>query len=241
MSLKNQSTDLTQLFQKAALLCVDTQRAFCDPHSEAPRGNMKTKEICAKLKRDVSKFRNADIPVIWLYMDEGIFRPANPLKSYDGFYLAQPDYEKDTLIPKKANSGFIADENRRAKLMYKLRGKHRMQKLEKHLQKEDIRTLLVAGVNLSACVKETARIGVLRGYNVVLLSDLVANDNENPANGPYMVRAVADSLKTPALREEWGVVATPHDVELGAVHEMKAAEALEYLAQIKGYKPPSAF
>jgi nicotinamidase-related amidase len=202
---------------------------------------MKTKEICAKLKTDVSKFRNADIPVIWLYMDEGVFRPANPLKSYDGFYLAEPDYEKDTLIPKRGNSGFIADENRRSKFMYNLRGKHRVLKLEKHLQKENISTLLVAGVNLSACVKETARIAVLRGYNVVLLSDLVANDNENPANGIHMVRAVADSLKAPALKEEWGVAASMLPTALGQVHEMTAAEALQHISARNGLKSPRVF
>jgi nicotinamidase-related amidase len=223
--LDAQDIDLKTIFSRAALLCVDTQRGFCDPEIDNPRGNKHTKEVCQSLTVEIPKYRNAGVPIIWLYMNDRILRPANPDKSYGGFYLAYPDVDRDAIIPKKGDSGFVADETIGARMLYKVRRKHPALKLEKHLQKEDINTLLVTGVNLSACVKETARLAVLRGYNVILLYDLVANDNENPANSLAVIKSVADRLKAPALRDEWGA-ANKADIKRGQVYVMSSQDAL---------------
>jgi len=136
-----------------ALLVIDVQKEFCDPHGE--RGNKQTAEVSRRIGSLVPEFRKAGIPVYMVYFsyDE---KKANEID----FYEVTPDKD-DILVAKNRDSAFKGSN------------------IETLLQKAGHRKLLTCGFNLNACVYSTVLDARSNGFQVTLLRDLVGNDKRN--------------------------------------------------------------
>ena len=102
---------LPEIFEKAALLCVDTQEGYCNPDIKYPRGNQYTKDICERLSIIVPQYRALAVPVIWLRMGGDWFENFLFPNDNGKFYKAHPEKGRDKIITMKSDSGFVADES----------------------------------------------------------------------------------------------------------------------------------
>lgn len=139
--------------KELALLVIDVQREFADPAEG--RGNNETKRVTKKLTSLIPAFRAAGLPAYVVYFS----RIKKPLQDID-FYMFKP-HEKDKLIAKDADSAFRGSD------------------IGKVLKTDKRKTLLTCGFNLNACVYSTVMDARKNGYDVIVLSDLTGNDNNN--------------------------------------------------------------
>lgn len=156
---KNNPLSLPRV-QDSLFVPIDVQREFCDPkHSK--RGNTKTVSVAKKIGKLSPIFNQHALRTCWVfYADKPNSRFAK--RSCGGFYLVTPK-RSDLFAGKENNSAFHRESPQ----------------FEAVLKSNGIKNLFCAGVNLSACVKETVKDALGRGYHVYLVHDLCANDKEN--------------------------------------------------------------
>jgi nicotinamidase-related amidase len=140
-----------------AFLVVDAQAMYC---SMKYHGNFQTERVCARLQTIVPDFRKASIDVYNVSY-------SLPLtgKKKESFYIYQPDVT-DAFIAKTEDSAFEGSEIHAA------------------LIDDNKKLLIVTGVNLSACIRETVLDARKLGYEVYLPLDLVGNND-----GDYLANA----------------------------------------------------
>lgn len=137
-----------------ALLLIDVQKKYADPAQE--RGNSETNSVARTIAGITPAFRNAAIKIFPVYFGE------HDLQSDKiDFHHFKPSRE-DIIVRKNQDSAFMGSN------------------ISELLHAGGYKNLIVAGFNLSACVKETAIHGCEEGFNVVVLRDMTANDNQNP-------------------------------------------------------------
>lgn len=153
-----QLSDIPPL-QQCLFVAIDLQREFCDPHyGDDPRGHQVTVDLCKKINVLSPEFNQLNLRTCWLYYVDPRHTP-HPEWACGGFYIVKPQPD-DFVIHKKHNSAFTLDPSPFGQL----------------LEQEKITTLVVGGVNLSACVKDTVKDAIAYGYDVILVTDLCAND-----------------------------------------------------------------
>lgn len=140
--------------ENTALLLIDVQKKYADPAQD--RGNAGTNSVAEKIASIAPAFRNAAIKIFTVYFGENDLQPDKI-----DFHHFKPGSE-DVIVRKNQDSAFEGSN------------------ISELLRAGGYRNLIVAGFNLSACVKETAIHGCEEGFNVVVLRDLTANDNQNP-------------------------------------------------------------
>lgn len=140
--------------ENTALLLIDVQKKYADPSQS--RGNAETDRIAKKIAGIAPAFRRAAVKVFPIYFGEHDLQPAKI-----DFHRFKPK-AKDVIVRKDRDSAFLGSN------------------ISDLLHAGGYRNLIVAGFNLSACIKETAIHGCEEGFNVVVLRDLTANDNHNP-------------------------------------------------------------
>ncbi|HTK84160.1 MAG TPA: isochorismatase family cysteine hydrolase, partial [Patescibacteria group bacterium] len=156
--------DAVQVLQAAndnrgelAVLVIDVQQEFCDPSHRERRGNRRTVKISDRIASMMPAFRAAGIPVYAIYFDS-----SKRLRVRDvDWYKFRPE-AGDICVAKNADSAFDGSD------------------IKKILERNGHKTLLACGFNRSACVGKTVVDASIEGFNVLLLSDLVGNDNNNP-------------------------------------------------------------
>ncbi|MDD9901647.1 MAG: cysteine hydrolase [Alphaproteobacteria bacterium] len=141
-----------------AVLVVDAQKEFCDPKGD--RGNESTDKTSDKIASIIPQFRKAAVPVYAIYTS----RQPLPRGKID-FHKFQPAGH-DKRAWKPFDSGFECTD------------------LKAKLEKERRKLLLICGFNMSACVMDTALDARRNGFDVCLMLDLTANDNDNPYGKP---------------------------------------------------------
>lgn len=140
-----------------AFLVVDAQAMYC---AREYHGNLQTERVCERLKTIVPDFRKASIDVYNVSY-------SLPLtgKKKEGFYIYQPD-TADAFIVKTEDSAFEGSD------------------IHSTLRDDNKKILIVTGVNLSACIRETVLDARKLGYEVYLPLDLVGNND-----GDYLANA----------------------------------------------------
>jgi ureidoacrylate peracid hydrolase len=171
----NAIMDLNRLKAKVdpsttALLIIDMQKDYCCEGGTFHRRGFDVRpaqEVADRINRFLSKVRPV-LPHIAhikmtkvgvlsspvsaeLYGRLGIERRYDP--SYGEFYEVVPA-EGETVIPKYTYSGFASTY------------------LDQFLRVNSIKTLVITGIATNVCVDTTARDGFMRGYYVVVPSDL---------------------------------------------------------------------
>ncbi len=203
--LKETSVSLTS---GLALVVMDVEPEYCDPAmpewlswmikpeklqsggkklSEdellAPhvRGNKQTHEAATKIAVIAPQFRQAAIPVIAVHVDLGNFdKPKTPV-----FHIFKTE-QGDQIFPKNSTSAFKST----------LREKFpALKPFNSILSQTGIKTIIICGVNEHACVADTALDARKKGYNVVLLTDAVADDNRQK------IRPQTNALKDQEMKD----------------------------------------
>lgn len=138
-------------FNNAALILVDVERKFCDPAAGA-FGTEETDSVAKKISQLVQEFQHAGQPVVFVHTSD---KPE--------FHYIHPG-KNDFVYKKKKESAWDTK--------YKDISRH----IDSLLKHHGFTSLLIAGFNTSACVKETARDAQKHGFDVTVLTDLCAND-----------------------------------------------------------------
>ncbi len=132
-----------------AFLVVDPQAGFCSPKYH---GNLQTERVCERLKTIVPDFRKAGVDV---YNIAYVMLLAGTKK--ENFYIYQPG-TSDRYIKKRSESAFAGSN------------------IDDILIKDKKNTLVVTGVNLNVCLRETVLDALDLGYRVYVPIDLVGNN-----------------------------------------------------------------
>lgn len=136
-----------------AVVVVDVQKEYCDPRGR--RGLPTTHKIAKRIRGAIPAFKKIGLkiyPVYFAHKDQ-------KLRDID-FFRYRPDFS-DTLIRKNDDSAFKGSA------------------IDRILQGDRKKSLLVCGFNLSACVKDTILDARRKGYNVIMMEDLTGNDADN--------------------------------------------------------------
>ena len=148
-----------------AVIVIDTQRQFCDPKSG--RGSEETKATAERIQSILPAFREAGIPVYFV----AFVPPGQSMSRFSpyGFYGAEPDRARDTVLTKTSESAF------------------QQTRLADILRKNGHENLLLVGFNKSSCVAATAADASRNGFKPRILKDLCADDRaaaaENQKHG----------------------------------------------------------
>lgn len=147
----------------AALLVIDAQREFCSPLWG--RGNAQTRATARRIATLAPEFRAAGVPVYGVYLADvpdrllADFAQSAP-RGFD-HYKFRP-VRGDGIIIKNWDSALHHPD------------------VAQRLRAAGHTDLLLCGFNLNACVRATALDAAAAGFNVHVLSDLTANNNDNP-------------------------------------------------------------
>ncbi len=142
---------------------IDVQREFCDP-AYGERGNERTAAVSKRIASIAPEFNKLGMDTCWVYYDR--YLEADPFeRAFGGPYAVKPSLT-DLFANKNTDSAF---ETKASPFQALLKQKRKT-------------TLLVAGFNLTACVKRTVHSALQEGYTVILLHDLCENDNANTAS-----------------------------------------------------------
>ncbi|MGD0229169.1 MAG: isochorismatase family cysteine hydrolase [Syntrophorhabdales bacterium] len=153
-----------------ALVIIDMQKDYCCEGGTFHRRGFDVRpaqEVAAKLNLFLEKTRGVLQHIVHLRMTKvaalsspvsaelyerlGVERGYDP--AYAEFYEVVPR-EGETVIPKYTYSGFVSTY------------------LDRFLRANDIKTLVITGIATNICVDSTARDAFMRGYYVVVPSDL---------------------------------------------------------------------
>jgi nicotinamidase-related amidase len=174
--------------RECALIVVDVQVDFCSPHgSTARRGraNTRMQALPDKINAFVKELRGTGVLLVYTqavvnesqlapnvqFFNEmkGIKRPTQEGSGGEEFYnLEIPNGA--IILRKEYGDPFTATQ------------------LKQILEKHRIRIVLICGVRTEICVDATARRAYAEGYNVIVISDLVATRDDNASDEQYALR-----------------------------------------------------
>ncbi len=144
---------MSQLPISAALIVVDVQQGFNDPHWGLPSNP----DVYSNIARVIAMWRDTGRPIFHVQHDSrsptGSFRPGTPghaPKSEAQPLVTEPVYHKTV------NSGFIGTS------------------LEADLRRAGIGTLVIVGLTTQHCVSTTTRMAGNLGFNTYIVSDATA-------------------------------------------------------------------
>jgi maleamate amidohydrolase len=177
--LRNVNQEIHNHLEKAAdminnqiaLLAIDFQIDFLDSNGRFPVARHQVEPLLSVANRLIAAARSYHTPVIYIGNEYGsrnllnVFRNNAAIKGSSGVQMdARLLYADDHYFPKDQSSAFT---NRQ---------------LDLFLRQQSIKHLLLMGVYASACVRNTALDGLKYGYQVSLVSDAVADKNDQRRN-----------------------------------------------------------
>ncbi|HRY60069.1 MAG TPA: cysteine hydrolase [Patescibacteria group bacterium] len=155
--------------KNTALIVIDIQKDFCTKGSAYNKLGYPIEHnfaLAKKINKAIKQFRDKNIPIYFILSNYDDFvikgdKCVFCLSGSKGTEPCLPEEKADRIIIKKTHDGFYNT------------------KLDFFLKKDKVKNILIAGISTSVCVDSTARSGVARGYNVVVLSNLVASRNKD--------------------------------------------------------------
>jgi ureidoacrylate peracid hydrolase len=176
--------------QECALIVVDVQVDFCSPNgSTAKRGkpNTRMQALPDRINAFVKRVHSLGVFLVYVksvvnenrlapnvrFFNEmkGIKRPTQEGSGGEEFYnLDIPEHA--VLVQKETADPFTATT------------------LKQILEEHHINSVLICGVRTEICVDATARKAFSEGYNVVVISDLVATRDNNSDDERYALKYI---------------------------------------------------
>lgn len=147
-----------------ALILIDIQQGFQE--EEYWDGNRNNKNAEAVAGKILEKWRELELPVI--HVRHSSRNEASPLHiNKPGFEFSDhvKPLEGEPQIIKEVNSGFIGTN------------------LKEYLDKQNIKTVVIAGITTNHCVSTTTRMAGNYGYETYLVSDASATFDRVGING----------------------------------------------------------
>jgi nicotinamidase-related amidase len=175
------------MFDNAALIVVDVQKAFDDP-AFGNRSNPACEENVASL---IAAWRSAGRPLVFVRHDsleEGSpLAPGAPGHAFKDVITGDPDL----LVSKSVHSAFYGRPN-----------------LDAWLQERAIRQVVICGIQTNICCETTARMASELGYDTVLVLDATYTFDTVGPDGDVV--AAEDLMRATAasLHDEFATVVT---------------------------------
>jgi ureidoacrylate peracid hydrolase len=176
--------------EECALIVVDVQADFCSPSgSTARRGrpNTRMQALPDRINGFVNEVHGLGVLLVYVkaivnearlapnvrFFNEmkGIKRPTQEGSGGEEFYNL--DIPAGAVIIRKEAADPFTSTN-----------------LKQILEERYIRTVLICGVRTEICVDATARKAFTEGYNVIVISDLVATRDNNTDDEQYALRFI---------------------------------------------------
>lgn len=176
--------------ENTALVLVDVQQGFTDPHW----GNRNNPTAEQKIKELLNLFRKASLPVIHVqHLSAEENSPLCP--GQPGVELMAPMAPQgmERIFQKRVNSAFIGTD------------------LEKHLRSEDIRSLVMVGFTSDHCVSTSARMAANLGFSVGIVSDATVAFDRQGVHSTYPANLVHD-VSLASLNGEFATIMTTEEV-----------------------------
>jgi nicotinamidase-related amidase len=177
-----------------ALLLVDVQQGFDDPHW----GRRNNPEAEARMARLLAAWRERGLPVI--HVQHCSTEPDSPLRpERPGAALkeATGPHPGELVIQKQVNSAFIGTP------------------LEAHLRHQGISTLVVVGLTTDHCVSTTVRMAGNLGFTVFLVGDATATFDRQAADGHWYPAETIHQIHLASLHGEFCTVLSCTEVLAG--------------------------
>ena len=159
----------------AALLLIDVQQGLDEPRL-GTRNNPQAEQRIGAL---LAAWRQAQWPVIHVqHMSREPNSPLRPELPGNAFKPEAMPREGEPVFQKNVNSAFIGTS------------------LEAHLRRENIHSLVIAGLTTDHCVSTSVRMAGNLGFDVVVVEDATATFDRT---GPDGARYSADQMHRAAL------------------------------------------
>ncbi len=136
---------------RRALIVIDVQKGFSEHDIKGERNNPECEANVAKL---IQAFRDANQPVVFVRHDSksptSVLRPNQPGNDFKSELTGEPDI----LIVKSVNSAFYGEPD-----------------LDKWLKSENIKSVVICGIQTNMCCETTARMAGNLGYETWFVID----------------------------------------------------------------------
>lgn len=190
--------------QIAALVLIDVQQGFDDPHMGANRNNPQAERNIARL---LETWRTAGQPVVHVqHMSRFPESPLRPQQPGNEFKPEARPEKGEPVFQKQVNSGFIGTG------------------LEQWLRENGINAVVLAGLTTDHCVSTTARMAANLGFTTYVVADATATFQRKGFDGRCYSADEVHSLALASLHEEFATVLNT-DEAIDDVAQQRTASA----------------
>lgn len=170
-----------------ALILIDVQKGFLEEdYWGGNRNNKNAEEICGEI---LDRWRSLSLPVF--HIRHSSDNPDSKLhRDHPGFQFNELVLPKDgeTIITKNVNSAFIGTD------------------LKELLDRNNITTLVIAGLTTNHCVSTTTRMAGNFGYETFVVSDATATFDRIGINGEKYSAELIHLTALANLQDEFATV-----------------------------------
>jgi nicotinamidase-related amidase len=174
------------IINQPALLVLDVQKGFDDPHW-GKRNNPEAEENIHKL---LTEWRKRGWEVI--YSQHLSLLPDSPLNYQNKLGIEFKEIVKplpqEVVFQKNVNSAFIGTA------------------LENHLKEKQVKTVVITGLSTQHCVSTTTRMSGNLGYDTFLVEDAIAAYEITDHNGTYHSPEDVHKSEVAALHNEFATI-----------------------------------
>ena len=163
----------------AALLILDIQNDFCHEEGKFSKMGMsvkKVQEMVPRLIEFIEIARKHNIPIFYSKQIESDNVSPKNLKNQFGSGRLKPVCAPDSWGSELYKLKPLPSEHVIEKHTYDFFSNEKLKQL---LNKQDVDTLIITGVNTDICVDTTLRSAFTLGYNIIIPEDLVASINQD--------------------------------------------------------------
>ena len=186
---------MAKLSQSTALILVDVQQAFLDPH----RGQRNNPNAESNIARLLHSWRKSGRPIRHVVHDsvepDSPLRPGLPGNAIQA--LAAPK-TGEPIYRKHVNSAFIGTD------------------LERDLRRDGIDTLVIVGLTTNHCVSTTARMAGNLGFETYVVSDATATFARPTLDGTVRPAEAVHSAALSDLHQEFATVVDTEEILKGS-------------------------
>jgi nicotinamidase-related amidase len=180
------------IINQPALLVLDVQKGFDDPHW-GKRNNNQAEENILKL---LTEWRKRGWEVI--YSQHLSLLPNSPLNYQNKLGIEFIEIVKplphEVVFQKNVNSAFIGT------------------KLGSYLKEKQVKTVVITGLSTQHCVSTTTRMSGNLGYDTFLVEDAIAAYEITDHNGTYHSPEDVQKSEVAALHKEFATIVKTQEV-----------------------------
>jgi nicotinamidase-related amidase len=180
------------IINQPALLVLDVQKGFDDPHW-GKRNNTQAEENILKL---LTEWRKRGWEVI--YSQHLSLLPNSPLNYQNKLGIEFKEIVKplphEVVFQKNVNSAFIGT------------------KLGNYLKEKQVKTVVITGLSTQHCVSTTTRMSGNLGYDTFLVEDAIAAYEITDHNGTYHSPEDVQKSEVAALHKEFATIVKTKEV-----------------------------